>query len=299
MTQTISLVLGSGGARGIAHIGVIRELEEAGYEIRAIAGCSMGALIGGCYAAGELDAFEEWVCELTEWDVLRFLDLSFKGKAGMLKGDLIIEKLRELVGDTTIQDLPIDFTAVATEIVSHKEVWMARGDLFEAIRASIAIPGVFTPVEIGKRTLVDGGLLNPVPVAPTMDDGTDLTIAVSLQGEPVKQPLGPEPPAQRDSLANYRSRIESFMDAVQKRLGLENNEDKEPRPIRMVDVLMGTFDVMQSTIARYRLASYPPDVLIELPENICEVHEFYRANQLIHAGRHWARKVLEKLPDSD
>ena len=139
--ETISLILGSGGARGLTHIGVIRELERRGYVISSIVGCSMGALIGGFHAAGKLDAYEAWVTKLSEWDVLRFLDISLTSRSGMMKGDLIMDKLRALVGDVKIEDLPLRFTAVATDVVNHKEVWLSRGDLFDAIRASIAIPG--------------------------------------------------------------------------------------------------------------------------------------------------------------
>jgi len=129
----------------LTHIGVIRELEKHGYGISSIVRCSMGALVGGFYAAGKLAAFESWVTKLSEWDVLRFLDISLTSRSGMMKGDLIMNQLRALVGDVEIDDLPLPFTAVATDVVSKKEVWLSRGDLFDAIRASIAIPGIFTP----------------------------------------------------------------------------------------------------------------------------------------------------------
>ncbi|MGB5735334.1 MAG: patatin-like phospholipase family protein, partial [Thiohalocapsa sp.] len=139
-SKTVSLILGSGGARGLAHIGVIAELEERGYVISSIVGCSMGALVGGLYAAGKLPAFESWVTTLSEWDVIRFLDISLTNRSGMMKGDLIMSELRELVGDRRIEDLPLRFTAVATDVRQKKEVWLSRGDLFETIRASISIP---------------------------------------------------------------------------------------------------------------------------------------------------------------
>ncbi len=295
-SKTISLILGSGGARGLAHIGVIDELEKQGYVISSIVGCSMGALIGGFYAAGKLAAYQSWVTKLSEWDVLRFLDVSLTSRSGMMKGDLIMNELRKLVGGTNIEDLPLPFTAVATDVVSKREVWLSRGDLFDAIRASIAIPGIFTPKSIDGRTLVDGGLLNPLPVAPATEDSTDLTIAVSLAGRDVSHPLGPNPkPPRSGSVEEYRSRIESFIGSIQSKLGIEHPEEPaEERQMALTDILMGVFDTMQSAIARYRLASYPPDILIEIPGNVCRSHEFFKADQVIEAGRYWTRDCLAR-----
>jgi NTE family protein len=181
---TISLALGSGGARGYAHIGAIEELCSQGFDIRSVSGCSMGALIGGIYAAGKLDVYRDWVKALQRFDVLRLLDWTFRG--GLIKGDRIISKLRDLIGDVNIEDLPISYTAVAVDLMAQREVWFSRGSLFDAIRASIAIPAVLRPHHYQGRTLVDGGLLNPVPITPTLRDLTDCTIAIDVnaQAEP-------------------------------------------------------------------------------------------------------------------
>ena len=181
--KTVSLVLGSGGARGLAHIGVIRVLEREGWQIGAIAGSSIGALIGGFYAAGKLDDYAEWVQELTEFNVLRYLDIAWGG-AGMLKGEMLMETLQQFVGRHEIKDLPIPLTIVATDVLRRKEVLLTRGDLFTAIRASIAVPMVFTPHRVDGRALLDGGILNPVPIAPTLQDRTEAIFAVSLAGVP-------------------------------------------------------------------------------------------------------------------
>lgn len=297
--QTVSLILGSGGARGLAHIGVIRELEARGYAIAGIVGCSMGALVGGLHAAGRLDAYEDWVRLLTRMDVVRFLDLSLGGRAGMLKGDLIMHALRNLVGERRIEDLPIPFTAVATDLPRRREVWLDRGDLFDAIRASIAVPGIFTPKVIDGQVLVDGGLLDPLPVAPSTGHKADLTIAVSLSGAEVREPLGPAGEGGEAHPADgYRAHIEGFFERLQGLFGSEPTpgEGAAP-PLRMTDVLLGVFDTMQSAIARYRLASYPPDLLIDIPRNVCETQEFYKAAAVIAAGRHWARVCLDKARD--
>lgn len=299
MNKKISLILGSGGARGLTHIGVIKELEARGFVIDAVVGCSMGALVGGFYCAGKLDIYEEWVCQLSEWDTFKFLDISLTPQAGMMKGDLIINTLREMVGDIRIEDLPISYSAVATDIIARKEVWLNSGDLFDAIRASMAIPGIFTPKQIDGRSLVDGGLLNPLPVAPSMFENNDLTVAVSLSGYDVANPYGTIPlEEQQTRLENYRSKIEQFLTGVQDRFGLEaNGSVKRNQELRLTDVLLGMFDTMQAAISRHRLASYPPDILIEIPGNICQTHEFYKARPLIAAGRYWTEQALAQYSE--
>ncbi len=285
--KTVSLVLGSGGARGLAHIGVIQWLEENGYRIRSIAGSSMGALVGGIYAAGELEAYTRWVLALQQIDVLRLVDFSFR-RSGLIKGEKVIETLRDLIGDRDIESLPISFTAVATAVQEEKEVWLNRGSLFDAIRASIAIPTVFTPVELHGKLLVDGGLVNPVPIAPTLKDKTDLTIAVNLgaKAEPhleVKQ-RRPEPP-----LNGYRQRIAQFIDGIQQRLGREESDEMD-----VFKMVTSSFETMQNTIARFKLAAYSPDVVIDIPHNVCTFYEFYRAAELISLGRERAAQAMAR-----
>jgi NTE family protein len=177
-----ALVLGSGGARGYAHIGVIEVLRERGFEVVAIAGTSMGALVGGVTAAGRLEAYTEWARSLSQREVWRLLDLSITAPGGAIRAERIIHKVGEILDGATIESLPVPFTAVATDINARREVWFQRGPVEKAIRASIAIPGVITPAVINGRVLVDGGLINPVPIEPTAAADADLTIAVSLSG---------------------------------------------------------------------------------------------------------------------
>lgn len=297
--KTISLVLGSGGARGLAHIGVIRVLEREGWKIASIAGSSMGALIGGFYAAGKLDDYADWVQELTEFNVLRYLDIAWGG-AGMLKGEMLMETLQDFVGSHRIEDLPIPLTIVATDVVKRKEVWLHRGDLFTAIRASIAVPTVFTPHVVKGRALLDGGILNPVPIAPTLQDQTDAVFAVSLAGVPKK--LGNanrhggktrtriEKPKHR-----YHQKIEAFIDQLQDRLGLGDDDSEDARTLSLTDTALMSLDAMQASIARCMLAAYPPDLLIEIPINTCGAHEFYRATEVIRAGEEWTERALERF----
>ena len=180
----VALALGSGGARGYAHIGVIETLRERGYEIVGISGSSMGAVVGGLEAAGRLDEFADWAKSLTQRTILRLLDPSISA-AGVLRAGKILDAVRDILGPVTIEELPIAYTAVATDLLTGKSVWFQHGPLDEAIRASIAIPGVITPHEVGGRLLADGGILDPLPMAPISAVNADLTIAVSLNGSEV------------------------------------------------------------------------------------------------------------------
>jgi NTE family protein len=285
--KNISLVLGSGGARGLAHIGVIRWLEENGYAIKSVSGCSMGALIGGIYGCGKLDEFAEWVRAVDKLDIVRLLDVSV-GKGGFVDGDRIINVLKELVGDQLIEDLPIQFTAVASDIVREKEIWINDGSIFDAIRASISLPLFFTPFDFRGTLLLDGGILNPVPIAPTFKDDTDLTVAVNLGAKPVAESAAPvETKPASDASSNLRSKISQFVD-----------EFKEKNPITkngnwaMLDIVDQTFDAMQGAIARQKLAAYPPDAVISIPRNACGTLEFDRADEMIALGYKAAQEQM-------
>lgn len=283
-STTVSLVLGSGGARGLAHIGVIQWLTENGYTIRSIAGSSIGALVGGIYATRKLELYAEWVLALERMHVLRLLDPAI-GHSGLFKGERIISVLRDLIGDCDIEALPISFTAVATDLDSGQEVWLRSGKLIDAIRASIATPLVFTPVRRGGRTLLDGAVANPVPVAPTVDDATDLTIAVNLSGPAESRPV---PPVSASLIGDnsYRRRIAKFVETVR-----PAREAKEPSR-GLLDVAFTSMQAMQDTIARLRLSAHSPDVMIEVPRNACGFFEFWRAEELIALGRDRAAQAF-------
>jgi len=271
----------------LAHIGVIQWLTENGYEIRSIAGSSIGALVGGIYATGKLGIYAEWVLALERMQVLRLLDPSF-GRNGLFKGERIIGVLRELIGDHAIEELPMSFTAVATDLESGEEVWLNDGKLFDAIRASIATPLVFTPFKHGGRTLLDGALVNPLPIAPTLNDHSDLTIAVNLGG-PAE--VLPTPPASTP-IANgnvYRQRIRAFIESLHpaRRSGIPSRG--------LFDIALASMQTMQDTIARLKLAAYSPDVTIEVPRNACGFYEFWRAEELIKLGRERAQRAFAKI----
>ena len=275
--RRISLVLGSGGARGHAHLGVIRALEEQGYRIRNLAGTSMGAVIGGIYAAGALDTYQEWAYRLEVGDVVKLLDFSFRG--GVFKGERVFEVLGELIGHRQIEQLPTGFVAVATDIDAQREIWLNQGSLFQAVRASSAVPGVFEPVRIGGRTLVDGGLVNPIPIAPTLNDETALTIAVNLNATSGHHLSRPPKPRDRSSPEDqaYRSRITRFVTEL-----FGNNHDSE-RP-GTAQLMVRSIDVMQGAIARLKLAAYVPDIIVEIPRDSAGFFEFNRAEELAELG---------------
>jgi len=304
--MNISLVLGSGGARGYAHIGVIEELKAQGFAIGSLSGSSMGALVGGIHATGKLADFSAWVRPMLRLDVLRLLDWTITG-GGFIKGDRISGALRELIGDIDIEDLPIPFTAVAVDLDAQREVWFSRGPLFDAVRASIAIPTIFRPHYYEGRLLVDGGLLNPLPVSPTLRDLTDATIAVDVNASP--EPLGPlaagdpaidsataegpageAPPEIEPQRSHRRGRIARFIEAQ-----IEKRERRiaatEPGAF---ELFARSLDVVQETITRLKLAAQPPDLLITIPRNACAFYEFHRAEELIELGRRRTREALAR-----
>ena len=288
--KTVSLVLGSGGARGMAHIGVIQELLAAGCDIRAISGCSVGALVGGAYAAGKLDEFEAWMRSITAFNMISLMDLTWRS-GGLIAGDKVIEGLTRIIGSRDIETLPVAFTAVAANLTLEKEVWIRSGSLSEAIRASISLPMILTPVVRGDAVLVDGGVLNPVPIAPTFGDGTDLTIAVNLGGLPVysSPKKKPEVPGKKGAFS-YAQSLKQLSDL----LGLPMPSKPVSDP-GLFDVANRAFDSMQNSIARQKLASYPPDQTIEIPRNACGMLDFDRAAEMIELGRKEALRCLERI----
>lgn len=310
---TAAVVLGSGGARGYAHIGALQVIVERGFDIVAISGSSMGALVGGVHAAGCLEEYTAWVTGLRHLDLLRLVDLSLSA-GGAIRGEKVFAIVREMVGDMQIEDLPVAYTAVATDLLAHREVWFQEGSLSNAIRASIAIPSLFTPVVSGDQLLVDGALMNPVPILPTLPSNADLTIAVHLSGEvrrhsptrasgPVTAPVLDADADRIDGPADapgLRQRAARFFDweAVRAMLGRDDGE----RPITpngvdiadvgRLDIVNLAYEVMQATLTSYKLAGYPPDVLVEIPKASARTFEFHRAPELIELGRERTEQAL-------
>ena len=285
--KRVSLVLGSGGARGYAHIGVIEELEKQGYNIVSISGASMGALIGGLYACGKLNLYKEWVLSLDMLDVASLLDISCDLR-GFIGGEKVLKKLSEIVGEQKIEDLPIKFTAVATNLKTNKEVWFQEGNLLKAIRASISIPSFFTPVEIDGMLLVDGGIINPLPVAPTMSDHSDLIIAVNLYADVPKPKI-----ALNQEEKTRQNQFENILNELIKKA--QNFIKKEEESYHVIDIMHKTYECIQNTLIRYRLSGYHPDHIIEISRDICGPYDFYKAYEVIEAGRQSAKEALKNI----
>ena len=241
---------------------------------------------------GKLDEYEAWVKAIDKMDIVGLLDIAWQG-SGLFKGDKIINTLIELVGDQHIESLPIRYTAVALDIEREKEVWISSGRLFDAIRASISLPLFFTPFEYNGKKLIDGGVLNPVPIAPTFHDTTEMTIAVNLGAKPEKRfeekRSEPKPPT-RHTDNDLSNRIRRFIRELKHNTASFANVDLD-----MYDIADQAFDAMQGTIAREKLAAYPPDFTIEIPRNACGTLEFDRAEEMIALGYERAQAALKEL----
>lgn len=302
LPRTVALVLGSGGARGYAHIGAIEVLEERGFEIIAVSGCSMGALVGGVYAAGHLDVYRAWVLGLRRSDVFRLLDLSLS-PMGAIRGEKLFTMVDDIIGDVAIEQLPIAYTAVATDLLSQREVWFQEGPLSDAIRASIAIPSLLAPVITDNQFLVDGGLMNPVPILPTLSAQADMTVAIQISGESSRhtptRPSGPVVAADDETAegdihaeefwTTLRERAAKLLDweTVKARLSRDDSDDTGPDDVEFgrLDIMNMAYETMQATLTGYKLAGYPPDVLVQIPKSAARTFEFHRAEELIELGR--------------
>ncbi len=305
MKPRVGLALGSGSARGWAHIGVLRALREVGIEPDVIAGSSIGALIGAAYLCDQLDALEQWVCKLTWWDIVRFMDIQLR-KGGFIEGQKLMDYLARYVSDRRIEDLPKPFTAVATDLATGQEIWLQTGSLGDAIRASIALPGLFTPVKLEQRWVVDGGLVNPVPVSVCRALGADVVIAVNLNGDIAGKRLV----ARRKRVAEQRRILDEYPivakllaqmpDAMKARanslLAHRNGNGSGNGDVPgLFDVLTGSINIMQDRITRSRMAGDPPDIMIVPRLAHISLMEFDRANEAIAEGHGCVVAMLDQI----
>lgn len=314
MSKTVALCLGSGGARGYTHIGVIEALEERGYEIIAISGCSMGAIVGGFYSAGRLQEYRDWVVSLRYLDVIKLLDISLLA-GGMIRGDKIFNIIDELLTGVQIEDLNIPFTAVATDLTSHKEVWFQRGSLAQAVRASAAIPGMLSPVSLNGSMMVDGAVLNPLPITPCVSAHADLIMAVDLSADVPIPDFGTKAdeiktakPAEVEKKGpewfnGFLEKASGWLDGIHKNASSgqekKRQEVQQAEQLGKIAILNRVIDVMGASLTQYKVAGYPPDLLIKVPRNSCEVYEFYRAQEMIDLGKHIADRVLDAYEKGD
>ncbi|GGZ19322.1 serine protease [Echinicola pacifica] len=280
--KTVSLVLSSGGARGLAHIGVIEALVQEGYEIKAIAGCSMGALIGGIYARGKLDEYKEWICNLDRIDVFSLMDFTLSTR-GFIKGNKVFQAVEAIVGDELIENLPIPFVCNAVNIHSGDEEIFSRGSLFDAIRASAAIPTVFKPFAIEDREYVDGAILNPIPVNLASTFDTDLLVASDVNAPkacPLDMPVVVKEDKSRLTVpawvAEYKVKMARFFPQEKK----EKNKS-----MSFLDLMNFSIESMQDRLSDYILSSHSTDMVVQMSRRQCGTFEFYRAKEIIEVGK--------------
>jgi len=286
----VGLALGSGSARGWSHVGVIRALEQAGIRPDLVCGTSIGALVAAAYAAGELERFEEWVLALSVKDVIGFMDLSLA--SGLFKGERLMSHLRRHWTDRPIEGLALPFAAVATSLHDGSEIWLRHGSTLDAVRASIALPGLFSPVLSEGRVLVDGGLVNPVPVSVARAMGADIVIAVDLGSDILGRHLGAGPPP--EALGGI---VSEWMKKLHDTLGLPASVQPVDGPSipSIFEVLASSIDIMQVRVARSRMAGDPPEMIVAPRLAHLRMLDFHRAKEAIQEGRSAMERVAHTL----
>lgn len=288
--RTVALVLGSGGARGLAHIGIIEELLNRGYEITSISGTSMGALVGGIYAAGKLEDFKHWIEGVDKFKMFQLLDFTFRFD-GLVKGSRIINTLKELVPDVPIEDLPIPFSAIATDVHAEKEIVFDSGCLFDAIRASISLPSFFRPVHKKDMVLMDGGILNPLPINRVQRFPGDRVIAVDVNAQALEETASsprPEPSA-TDGISIFKEWWRKTFFS-----GHPDENLKEEPNYNYYNSLLQASHMMIRRISQLSVEIYKPDLLIEVPAAAYGVLEFYHSHEIIEMGRRAAITALDR-----
>jgi NTE family protein len=296
---TIGLVLGGGAARGFAHIGVLRTLAAKGFKFDVIAGTSIGAAVGGSYAAGHLDDFEAWARTLTRRRVFSYLDFNLSG-SGLIGGGRLADRLHATIGKTTIEELPLRFAAIATEIGTGHEIWLTRGRLVDALKASYSLPGVFSPIHVGGRWLMDGALVNPVPVSAARALGARVVIAVNLNADLIGRGSTIASHGADETDDNVlpdeaqQSRLRAMFGAEKM---LKRQFLGAPGRPGFSTVMMEAFNIMQDRITRARLAGDPPDVIINPRLGGIGLMDFHRASEAIDSGAEATERALEPIAE--
>lgn len=299
---SIGLALGGGAARGFAHIGVLRTLAVHGIVPDVVVGTSIGAVAGGCFVAGHLDAFQEWAHGLTKRGVLSYLDVSLGG-SGLISGGRLTARLEQTIGDALIEDLPARFAAIATELGTGHEIWLTRGRLVDAMHASYALPGIFTPVRLGGRWLVDGALVNPVPVSAARALGARMVIAVNLNAElqgrgATISSHGPDADDEA-ALKQLREQAEaSGLSIFNPERFMKRHFINAARGPNISSVMIDAFNIMQDRVTRARLAGDPPDVLINPRLGKVGLFDFHRAKEAIETGTHATERAVDEIKEA-
>jgi NTE family protein len=278
MKQNVALVLSSGGSRGLAHIGAISELEKQGFEITSVSGSSIGSVIGGLYAMGKLHEYTEWVSTFNKMDIWGFMDFTLTTN-GLLKGERVFDKMKSFIPDMNIENMPIPFVTIATDILNEKEVVFTKGSFYEAARASVAIPAIFTPVKYNNTILVDGGVLNPIPIEHVLRKNGDILIVVNLYGEKKV-----DIPKEKNTYNGYLNRLMNPL------LTLISTGDKSSKGY--YSLLSSTTSAMIHKIAKMSIEKHKPDIIINIPYDAANTFDFYRAKELIELGESAAKEAI-------
>lgn len=289
MKKEVALALSGGGARGIAHIGVIEELEGRGYKIVSVSGTSMGSMVGGFYAMGKLQAFKEFVLTIDKRKTFQLMDFSV-GSQGLIKGEKLMNTLKEHLGDEKIENFNIPFAAVATDVVNKKEVVFTEGSIYEAIRASIAIPSVLTPVKSKNGLLVDGGVMNNIPLSILKHSGKELLIAVDVNANVPVVELEKTVQEVEKNDSVYKQKIKLFNDQIRRYLPKGLSER-----MGYLNLIESTISLMMHHMSQMHIQQYSPDMLINISRDSCSAFDFFKAADLIELGRLAAKINLDEF----
>ncbi|TXE14661.1 patatin-like phospholipase family protein [Algoriphagus aquimarinus] len=290
--KSVSLVLSSGGARGLAHVGVIEELEKRGYHIAEIAGCSAGALVGGMYAAGKMDEFKDWICHLDRLDVFSLMDFTFSSR-GFIKGEKVYNALKKVVKDCQIEDLNIPFYCNAVDYISGKEVIFREGSLYTAIRASGSIPTVFQPARHHRYELVDGGVLNPVPLSLLRKSDENMIVVVGLNAGDSELVVPPKKDSTGKSYISIPTWVSDYRDKMRQYFPEQVKEEK-PASLSSISLMTRSFDLLQDRFSALLIEKHEVDISVQIARNQAGTLEFHRAEELIEIGREKAIQALDK-----
>ncbi|MCF8309017.1 MAG: patatin-like phospholipase family protein [Bacteroidales bacterium] len=290
MKQNIALVLSSGGARGMAHIGVIEELERRGHHIKSIAGSSIGSVIGGAYAAGVLEKYKEWVCSFDKMDVFKLMDF-IVSRNGFIRGDKMLMEMKKFFPDSNIEDLSIPLAIIGANITNHEEVIFREGSLYEAMRASISVPSIFTPYMKDGMEIVDGGVINPFPVDVIDRDANDTLVAVNLN-YPGKYE---RPEKFKDQLQEYNGygKIKEFINEKWSSF-FNTHTDKKNKRLGFFDLITQSMWVLQEKVTEMYIQQYQPDVVVNISRYASDTLGFHRSKELIEYGKQEAGKAFDQ-----
>jgi NTE family protein len=286
MQKNATVVLSGGGARGFAHFGVLEEIESKGYNISSIAGTSMGALVGGVYAIGKMDVFKKWAYTLDKQEILKLIDFSFS-RQGLIKGDRVLKTMKQFIPDANIEELKIKYTATAFDLAQNNEIVFSSGSLYDAIRASISIPTVFTPVIKGNSVLVDGGVANNIPVNNAIRTENDILVAVNVNANVPEIQINN---SEEKSQSLYIQKINE----LKKSLSKQNPKDRG-KNLNYFNLINDTIASMTNNLATEILKSNSPDILIEISKKSCGTFDFFKAHELVEIGKQATREKFNSF----